>query len=413
MTAARPRMAIVTSAPPVRDSQTSIRLALILFAAYVFLARVEPGLRYTRYVLPLALAGLWLARRAQGEKLSLATPPLTSYAVVTAAVCVWSAVAIALVSPYYPRFFEEVLFLIAPLGAAMICASLRRSDSDGPLYALLAILAADYLWEIGLAPMTEAIQHPVLFTMDLVQSSMAATESVRAFSFGALAVFFLGRRKFGGAAIALLLAFLAGKRIVLLGLLTAAPIALAAPSIEGYKRRAAIAVLAVAVNLTAAMSLRNLGDWGIADRIQELTMQSADAVLMGRARLFALLADRLPETPVIGAGLGRITHVLESESAWLTNTHSDVLKYYIEIGPLMFACWIGAFYWLSRRRGALALAVFMNVLFLSDNVSIYFDVMFPFYLSFAYLDQHAEVGRRQARIVRRRPTCAEPLPNAA
>ena len=131
-------------------------------------------------------------------------------------------------------------------------------------------------------------------------------------------------------------------------------------------------------------------------------MQPADAVLMGRARLFTIVADRLPSAPVLGAGLGRITDVLETERAWLTNTHSDVLKHLIELGPVMFAVWIGCFYWTSRRQGLLALTVFMNVLFLSDNVSIYFDVMFPFYLSFAYLDQRSPVKRPLT--VRRRPT---------
>jgi hypothetical protein len=130
---------------------------------------------------------------------------------------------------------------------------------------------------------------------------------------------------------------------------------------------------------------------------------------MGRARLFSLLADRLPETPVLGAGLGRITHVLTTEGAWLTNTHSDVLKHYIELGPAMFAAWIGCFYWASRRRGTLALAVLMNVLFLSDNVSIYFDVMFPFYLSFAYLASDLSLKPQRVVFRQRQLACVEPV----
>jgi len=209
-----------------------------------------------------------------------------------------------------------------------------------------------------------------------------------------------------------LLALLAGKRIVVLGLLVAAPLVFLAPSLERPKRRALVTLIAVGLNVATAMSLRNLDEWGIADRIQEITLQSADAVLMGRAKLYALLSDRLPATPIVGAGLGRITYVLESENAWLTNTHSDVLKHFIELGPVMFAGWIGCFYWTARRKSTLALAVFMNVLFLSDNVSIYFDVMFPFYLSCAYLDQERSAVRSE-RTVRRRPPCIEPASQAA
>lgn len=393
---------------PRHDWQTSLALALLLFAAYVFLARLEPELRYTRYVLPAALSALWLARRAQGEKLPLFSDPLLSFAALTAAICVWSAVVIAATTAFYGRFFEEALFLIAPLGAAMICVSLKRHEGLGPLYLLLAILTVDYVWEVGLSVIVDAVRQPGVFMVDLLQST-PATESVRAFSFGVLAVFFLSRRRWGGVAICVLLALLAGKRIVLVGLLAAAPVALLAPSLESRRRRAFVTVVAIGFNVVMGLSLRDLEGWGIADRIQDVTLQSADAVLMGRARLFSLLADRLPETPVLGAGLGRITHVLTTEGAWLTNTHSDVLKHYIELGPAMFAAWIGCFYWASRRRGTLALAVLMNVLFLSDNVSIYFDVMFPFYLSFAYLASDLSLKPQRVVFRQRQLACVEPV----
>ena len=135
---------------------------------------------------------------------------------------------------------------------------------------------------------------------------------------------------------------------------------------------------------------------------------SGDNASMGRAGLFALLSDRLPDAGILGVGLGRISHLLEAERAWLTNTHSDVLKYFVELGPLMFAVWIGCFYWTSRAAGTLGLAVFINVLFLSDNVSIYFDVMFPFYLAFAYLGSRPSQSRVEPVGRRRRPTCLEP-----
>jgi hypothetical protein len=397
------------SVPP---AQTSLRVALAMFAVYVLLARIEPDLRYTRYLLPAALAGLWLARRAYGEPLPLFRAPLIGFGVVIVALLVWSGVGIVLSSSFYARYFEEALFLLAPLGAAMVCASLKRHDGSGPLIAVFGVLAADYILEIGLQPFHEAVIHPALFVSDLMQS-VAPTESVRAFSFGVLAVAFLARRQGGMAAFALVLAVIAGKRIVLAGLLVAVPVALLAPALESTKRRAAITLLAVAINVFMVLSIRNLEEWGIADQIQDATLQSADAVLMGRARLFALLADRLPDSPVVGVGLGRITHILIEERAWLTNTHSDLLKHFIEVGPLMFSLWIGCFYWFSRHRGPLALAIFMNVLFLSDNVSIYFDVMFPFYLALAYLHD-ARPAMKVRKVLRpMRPTCARPFPQAA
>ena len=223
--------ALAGSVPGQRETQISLALALLMFAVYVLLARLDPELRYARYRLPVALAVLWLARRSQGEQLPLLTEPLAGYAIVTVAICVWSAIAIAVTSSFFSRFFEEVLFLVAPLGAAMICASLKREDSEWPCYVLFAILTVDYVWKIGPTAMIEVFRQPGAFIADLLQSA-APTKSVRAFGFGVLAIFFLGRRHLLGAGLCLMLTVLGGKRIVLLGLLVAVPIALVAPSFE-------------------------------------------------------------------------------------------------------------------------------------------------------------------------------------
>ena len=108
--------ALAGSVPGQRETQISLALALLMFAVYVLLARLDPELRYARYVLPVALAVLWLARRSQGEQLPLLTEPLAGYAIVTVAICVWSAIAIAVTSSFFSRFFEEVLFLWHPSG---------------------------------------------------------------------------------------------------------------------------------------------------------------------------------------------------------------------------------------------------------------------------------------------------------
>lgn len=395
-----------------RQSQLSLALALLMFASYVVLARLDADLRYARYVLPVALAVLWLARRAQLRRLALFTPPLSSMALITAAMCVWSALVIGTTSTFYVRFFEESLFLVAPLGAAMVCTSLRQDDHLWPFHALLAIMAVDYAWEIGPATALDAMGSPQAFVSELLFHSNAETESVRAFSFGVLAIFYVGCRRLGLGAVCLLLALLAGKRIALAGLGLALPLALIGPSFDLRNRRVAITIGAVAINLIFAMSLRNLVEWGIADRIQEFTRQSADEFMMGRVTLFELVADRLPDSPVIGVGLGRISDVLQSEGAWLTNAHSDLLKHYIELGPIVFACWIGAFFWLARHRGSFALAVYMNVLFISDNVAIYFDVMFPMYLALAHLEGRA-AQQAEVRAARRRPLYSDPVEMAA
>ena len=222
-----------------------------------------------------------------------------------------------------------------------------------------------------------------MFAADLIDS-VSPTESLRAFSFGLFAIYFAGRRRYWQFLLATVFALLAGKRIVAIALLGALAAAVTwRPNTA--KKRAAITFAAVSVNLVLAIALLNLDQWGITNWIAEATGRSADAVMMGRGHLFALVTDRVGDVPVWGIGLGRITDILKNESAWLTNPHSDILKGFIEFGPVVFIVWIATFFWQTSSRSSLALAVFLNTLFLTDNVSIYFDVMFLFYLVFVSL----------------------------
>lgn len=397
-----PPVRTTTMAPAREAARTSLNIALLLFAVYLVLARLQPDLRYTRYLLPLFLTALWLARRERGVSNRLVSPSLMPYVATVALICVWSAASIAWTSSFYARYFEEALFLSTPLWAAAVCLSFTRDVDDRPICLLAAILLVDYLWAVGLSTILAALASPAVLLDQLLQSR-APTESSRAFSLGIVAIYLISRRRWLLAAIVTVAVVLASKRIVLAGLAVAVPIAVLRWSFAGVNRRAVLVALAVGANVGVALSLRNLQEWGIADAIHYYTSQSADLVLMGRASLFAILTDRLPEAPWLGVGLGRITYILEAEGAWLTNTHSDILKHYMELGPIVFSLWIGCFYWMSRRAGVVALAVLMNVLFLSDNVAIYFDVMFVFYLCFGILDRQPapELALNRTAVARR------------
>jgi len=116
---------------------------------------------------------------------------------------------------------------------------------------------------------------------------------------------------------------------------------------------------------------------------------------MGRRYLFANINSYFDVSwdnpPAFGLGLGRISDYLKIAGVSLTNPHSDILKYFLEFGPLAFVLWIYGFYRLHLyNRYTIVLAVFLNVLFLSDNVSIYFSVMFLFYLLNVFLMKPVE-----------------------
>ena len=60
---------------------------------------------------------------------------------------------------------------------------------------------------------------------------------------------------------------------------------------------------------------------------------------------------------------------------------SDILKLSYELGIFGFLVWIACFYRINfRDTQTLILPLLINLLFITDNIFIYFHVMFPFYL---------------------------------
>ena len=359
-------------------------LSLLGYVGYILLSRWNPDIRYARYVFPILVLILATARRTLSPAgVRLFDPVLRPFGFLFLIIALTSGVRMVLSGVYYSRYFEEVLFMGAPLVAASTLLTFRRTTESKAYFTIFLVLVADYILEVGVAPIASALAGPTVFAADVLDS-VSPTESLRAFSFGLFAIYFLGRRRYLQFLLAVAFALLAGKRIVAIALFSAL-VAAAAGRPDTGRKKAAIVFAAASVNLVIALALLNLDQWGISNWIADMTGRSADAIMMGRGHLFALVGDRVGEVPVWGIGLGRISDILKNESAWLTNPHSDVLKHFIEFGPALFVVWIGVLFWQTSSRSSLALAVFLNSLFLTDNVSIYFDVMFLFYLVFSSL----------------------------
>jgi hypothetical protein len=83
----------------------------------------------------------------------------------------------------------------------------------------------------------------------------------------------------------------------------------------------------------------------------------------------------------MGMGPGQVYDALEGGMAWVGkgNLHADTLKIFYEYGGVVLTVFIWALY-SSRRLGVLLIALYTNVLLLTDNTLIY-----PFYIFFATL----------------------------
>jgi len=393
----RPSIQVSTTKRPLI---TALDILLVLFAilnSVYFILRESP-VRLTIYLSPV-LALLILLPRILSLSLrsQLNLEPFKNYLkpllLLQSCLIGYSFLVLVFVEDVlYPRFFEEAIFILAPLLFAMFvsfCPPARHVDIY--VKALFVVTIILYLYDVSFQlPLRQAI---TLLETLFVDSTSISSESFFAFSFGAFSLFFIFRRNWTLTAIAMLLMLLSYKRIVLAAFL----VALLAHWILRLRplHSRFIPILAVTINLLIAFLIFVFADGTLDGWMVAQFGIPPNTFTMGRRYLFANINSYFDVSwdnpPAFGLGLGRISDYLKIAGVSLTNPHSDILKYFLEFGPLAFVLWIYGFYRLHLyNRYTIVLAVFLNVLFLSDNVSIYFSVMFLFYLLNVFLMKPVE-----------------------
>lgn len=295
------------------------------------------------------------------------------------------------------RGLAETLFVVGSLLTALSVTLLgwRESGRDEWLERLTRLLAifslCMLLFEAGKVLRQGAAIEFGSFLKLFVLSSSATEHSVTpnlGFLFGAVTVFMAIRRRWLWMAAPLLLVLLSGKRIVWLGLagslgwwLVAAPLS----SRFHWARRSQHLIVPAAAGLSLFLLLR-FADGGFDLILARWTGLDANLLSMGRRALFEL-ALTLQSAGWLPMGIGATTKMLlpyESLTG-LANLHSDILKIYLEYGVLFSLGVLAAFLVLCRRSPAVtSLMLYYLVLFVTDNVSVYFEVgLFIFLMAFS------------------------------
>lgn len=219
------------------------------------------------------------------------------------------------------------------------------------------------------------------FTIDIAASS-STFESGFSYIFGMMAVWAAYTRRWGRFALAFFFAVLTLKRIVILGILFCI-IVLFLPRTVMLRLLSPIPM--VIANVGILLLLLSYGSGTFDLIIHELTNQSANELGMGRKALYSFIVSDFLKDPwgflVIGNGPGEAYEIMKGGWSWMRkeNLHGDTLKILYEYGGLVLGLFIWALY-SSRQPGVLIIALYSNVLLLTDNTLIY-----PFYIYFATL----------------------------
>jgi len=211
-----------------------------------------------------------------------------------------------------------------------------------------------------------------------ISGSSTLFEGAESFVFGAFAISFFIRKEYSYLWLALLMMMLTLKRIALLGVIICLAIWVL-PVV--FKKWFLSAQALLAFNLVTLTFIILLTLGGMNEIIEVITGKSATVLTLGRTSHYIGVVDDLMAHPagvLIGNGAGsayaKAVYNYTGDHLY-ANLHSDVLKIFYEYGIFVFLLF---FYSMARLRTSAArvLALYLSVLFISDNVLIYSGVMF-------------------------------------
>lgn len=357
-------------------------LFLGIFLLTVVLASIYSPFRYLKYFLPLIPIIVFALRE---KKLTVEKKVINYYFTFLAFYLI--VIGYLLLQNIFfqnlsARFFPNTIFILSPLLFIIFTIPYFNVEKI-PQYvkAIFFINIGVFLFEEGsdllnVVTNLNAIKEAIL-------TSELTTENNLAYVFGFIVLYFLIEKYNKWYLIFSIIFFiLCFKRIAIAAVVVSGAIyfIISFLKIDISDHRKKLALVGILVNLFY-IQLTYLIVSGTFDQfIFEKTGFNADRFLMGRKTLYTQAFEEAGAYNLTGIGLGKIDDAMFNFYGIAINLHSEVLKNYFEFGIVLFILWMFIFFYknLFSNKAAVILLYF-NVLILTDNVFIYFEVMFYFY----------------------------------
>ncbi|PHK24661.1 hypothetical protein VF13_42800, partial [Nostoc linckia z16] len=228
--------------------------------------------------------------------------------------------------------------------------------------------------------------------VDALTLSQFETESWMAFPMGLFSLYYIMEKKHGRALLAIACFLLCFKRIAMVGFATSL-IAYIVVFILLKKdfRKAVIVRAFVILNAALIICLFLFIDGFFTKLIYRETGITINHFSQGRFAIYNDAITHFQERIFTGSSLGMTHDFLKYKYTDIEFLHSDILKLILELGIFPFLLWLVGFMYINIfTKKAVCIVLFINILFLSDNVFIYFDTLFLFYIILLKLNQDGE-----------------------
>lgn len=286
---------------------------------------------------------------------------------------------------FYFKYVSESFFILAPLVSIWVISKLI-SINDVLINRIFLTLFISYLIKILLFS-EELILDKIPNSWDdfmwIIFNSEFGLESSASFMFGLFANYYLAKKKKLYFFLACFGAILAFKRIALLALFLGGIIYFSSMNFRINRYKNSVIFLIVLINIIAVYSiLYFIDDTQTLSSIVDLTGFSINHLTMGRQEIYSAIINKFGFPNIfLGIGLGHTSYSLSLLFNNVGNIHSDLLKFIYEFGIMLFVLWIYFLYRISFiSAGSISNIAYVNIVFLTDNVLIYFFFMLITYL---------------------------------
>lgn len=362
---------------------------LFLFSIFTLLSTISEPFKYLKYSLPLVViftlvvfgGGIGIQKRVANDQRFAYLARLLVFYIAAVGFNFFKGFQNA-------RFFEESYFIISPLFFALLLFILMPTGNYNRAVYLL-------FWTIAISFVIEKFQFFLEITspsllINAFLTSDLPTESNFAFQLGLFLIVFMQKRDLKYVVLSAILFLFAFKRIAIAGVFVVVILQLIRMISAGRITPVRAKFLILVFNCIIVSFLFFFFAGTFDELIEDSLGVTPNFLTQGRYNIYQDIFSHFGSINILGFGLGSITTFLNSHGYDLLNLHSDVLKIFFELGPMFFIAWVYFFYKGIKTFLGISLVVYMNILFLTDNTLIYFDVMFVFYMLVLFSFEHGK-----------------------
>lgn len=316
------------------------------------------GARYIKYLVPIFCLIYWIQSSEWCIKLTPATTPFS--------VLIIASLPLLIFSNAYGAF--DLYFYLTALAPFLFATGLRINPERAFVYTSI-------VYVIVILP--KFLSQGFYYSFS--SSSSVFEQSTFAFVFGLYSVYFLHTKNFKYFAISLILSILVLKRISILAIFLISVI-------NFFPKKYLVLLLRpwlmVGLNVFSVFIVFLITTAWFDGFSRETFGMNASQLTQGRNVLYQAMHE-LQHNGLLGLlfgnGLG-VTYSLAADTIGhdsKVNIHSDILKIYLESGLVILCIFIYLLY--KSSRVIFPLVLYINIIFLTDNISTYVLVMFTFY----------------------------------